>query len=59
VTVAYFAMACMGTGLLTSAPQSLLLMLAAGWASAGAEYQHRGIRLSQLSSKEPAKVAAW
>jgi hypothetical protein len=36
-TVGYFVMACLGTGLLTSVPQSMLLLLAAGWASAGTE----------------------
>ena len=37
LTVGYFLMACLGTGLLTSVPQSMLLLLAAGWASAGTE----------------------
>ena len=37
LTVGYFLMACLGTGLLTSVPQSMLLMLAAGWACAGRE----------------------
>jgi hypothetical protein len=39
VTVTYFGMACMGTGLLTSAPQSLLLLMAAGWCSSGVEFR--------------------
>ena len=37
VCLAYFAGACLGTGLLTSTPQSLLLLLAAGWACSGLE----------------------
>lgn len=38
LTVGYFFMACLGTGLLTTVPQSLLLMLCAGWACAGIDY---------------------
>jgi hypothetical protein len=37
-TLAYFAGACLGTGLLTSVPQSSLFLLAAGWACSGLEY---------------------
>jgi hypothetical protein len=33
----YFAMACLGTGMLTSVPQTALLMMAAGWASSDME----------------------
>lgn len=34
----YFATAILGTGLLTSVPQSMLLLLAAGWAASGVDY---------------------
>lgn len=37
VTIGYFVMASLGTGLLTSVPQSLLWLLAAGWGCAGIE----------------------
>jgi len=38
MTLVYFAMACLGTGLLASVPQSALLLLAAGWACSRLEY---------------------
>jgi hypothetical protein len=41
LTVGYFIAACLGTGLLMSVPQSLLLLLGAGWASSGLESQVR------------------
>jgi hypothetical protein len=59
VTTAYFAMACMGTGLLTSAPQSLILLLASGWASSGVEYGDSRIQLPALVGKPATKAAAW
>jgi len=37
-SVAYFVSAFLGTGLLTAVPQSLLLLLATGWASSGMEH---------------------
>jgi hypothetical protein len=58
VTTVYFLMACLGIGLLTSAPQSFLLVLAAGWASSGVEFVDGRIRLRELAAKEH-KVAAW
>jgi hypothetical protein len=47
VTVGYFVMACLGTGLMTSVPQSLLLMLCAGWACAGMDYPRAEARLQK------------
>lgn len=38
ITVGYFVLAVLGTGLLTSVPQSLLLLLGAGWGCAGMDY---------------------
>jgi hypothetical protein len=38
VTVGYFALACLGTGLLATVPQSALMLIAAGWACSGFEY---------------------
>ena len=38
MTLVYFAMACLGTCLLASVPQSALLLLAAGWACSRLEY---------------------
>src|SRR2546422_862702 len=44
MTLVYFAMACLGTGLLASVPQSALLLLAAGWACSRLEYGTGGGR---------------
>jgi hypothetical protein len=35
VSMVYFAMACLGTGMLTSVPHSSLMLAAAGWAAEG------------------------
>jgi len=35
VTMSYFALACLGTGMLTSVPQTSLMLAAAGWAAEG------------------------
>jgi hypothetical protein len=58
VTIGYFVMACLGTGLLTSVPQSLLLLLAAGWSSCGMESEARST-LPQMAGTKRAKVGAW
>lgn|SRR2546425_3561238 len=52
LTVGYFVMGCLGTGLLTSVPQSLLLLLAAGWASAGLESVEVKRRLPEFARME-------
>jgi hypothetical protein len=39
LTVGYFGMACLGTGLLMSVPQTLLLLLCAGWAAGGMDQE--------------------
>ncbi len=36
-SLGYFAMACLGVGMLTSVPYTSLLLMATGWASSGAE----------------------
>ena len=35
VSMSYFALACLGTGMLTSVPQTSLMLLGAGWAAVG------------------------
>ena len=35
VTMSYFVLACLGTGMLTSVPQTSLMLAAAGWAAEG------------------------
>jgi O-antigen ligase len=35
VALSYFALACLGTGMLTSVPQTALMLAAAGWAAEG------------------------
>jgi hypothetical protein len=49
LTVGYFIMACLGTGLLASVPHSLLLLLAAGWASSGMESAIGKTRVAELA----------